>query len=334
MPLEAQCAAAEREAKMQSTPIFGLKGAAYDRDGGGDVVPGPLVWYQPDASYSSSLAGTGKPELLHVMKTMGEQASGHLAVYIRTGGAHGAGDAKSAAPTQSPKKEKKKQLRVSFKCSQSVEAAKAKRGHGGVRKEKTLDAATAPPRKRRKALLPAHDCGAGFVVALRHKKSRASKCTICGVMVRYSHAAPPDLLPHPAGKVNGACPWAATHSNNAGEHVVRSGFRVAHATTLHTNHWTRPQSLAARCRLMHGPAKPPPPAPAAARGRPRRGSIGGGWRVIRARTLYAALVCEVLAYIRSEETLVLAIRLPSSSYAPSARPHCRQSRPVDISQRF
>ena len=247
MSLEAQCAAAEREAKRQSAPMFGLEGAAYDCEGGSDVVPGPLVWHQPDASYSSSLAGTGKPELLHVMKTMGEQASGPLALYVRTGGAHGAGNAKTAAPTQSPEKEKRKLLRVSFKCSQSVEAAKAKRGHGGVRKEKTLDAATGPPpRKRRKALLPVHECGAGFVVALRHKESRASRCTICGVMVRYSHAAPPDLLPHPAGKVNGACPWAATHSNNAGEHVVRSGFRVVHATTLHTNHWKRPQSLAAR----------------------------------------------------------------------------------------
>ena len=43
MSLEAQCAAAEREAKRQSAPIFGLEGAAYDCEGGSDVVPGPLV---------------------------------------------------------------------------------------------------------------------------------------------------------------------------------------------------------------------------------------------------------------------------------------------------
>ena len=39
MSLEAQCAAAEREAKRQSAPMFGLEGAAYDCEGGERCCP-------------------------------------------------------------------------------------------------------------------------------------------------------------------------------------------------------------------------------------------------------------------------------------------------------
>ena len=246
LPLEVQCAIAERKAKTRVVPIYGLQGARYEHPLGGDATPGPMVWHQNSSSFRTSLDGSGKSRLLEATKGIGEHACpGEGVTFMRVSGSHGAGSG-DGIPPQSPVREQ----RITFACSQSSQAATLKRGHNGDRSKAASVAVAAsagerPAKKKRKATVPFSSCGAKFVVAMRNEQSRPAQCSICGVFVRHSPDAPPDPAPFPTEKVGGVCPWTANHTVGK-VHVVQSGFRVVKAATCHAGHWKRSQPLVQR----------------------------------------------------------------------------------------
>ena len=224
----------------REVPVFGLSGSDFPQpqkpgaaEPGSRIGPGPLFWRQQLASYTDPLKigdGSGAASLREAATGVGLRASpGHDVTYTIVGGSHKVGSAsKPTMPHETPKQLSKLNLR--FVCSQSTQA-------------RLLKGTAARAATSGRGAVAAYDCTARFTVAIRNAKSRARRCSICRVIVEYKHDAEPDPEPFPTALVGGACPWAARHGRDT--HIVRSGFRVTHAATLHTGHYGR------RARLEH-----------------------------------------------------------------------------------
>lgn len=207
--------------------ILGLRGGDYDKPCGGEPIPAPLVWHQTHDSFTRSLADGGKQRLFSRTTGIGELACpGENVTFMRVSGSHGAGTG-DFIPPESPTRKQ----HLTYRCSQSALAAKAKRGHDGERSDADM------PLRKKKAVVPVSDCNAFFSIRMKNTMSRTSHCSICGKKVTYSSSASPDPVQFPLGKVDGTCPW------DAQDHVVQSGFRVVKAATCHTGHWARVKPL-------------------------------------------------------------------------------------------
>ena len=104
-------ASSEHRAQKHSTPIFGLNGPLYEREGGYGSVPGVLLWHQSHRSYLESLSannGDGRKQLQAVFESAGANASPDSGItFVRTGGSHGTGKAGTVPPMESPTKKRR-----------------------------------------------------------------------------------------------------------------------------------------------------------------------------------------------------------------------------------